>query len=261
MSSSTRVGFLVPGVNDFADEGIYYDNNVTTYEAELPSVISPSLPGSGNYSGQIRTVALASPGSYAPAIPEQTYMWNGTAWLPVGAFGFKNDLNTYSYLSDGSPVAANGTEVFQSVATPGFSAISALPNQVLRFSCNISTRSAMSGTPGSTIFNGKFNIFINPASGVQPNPTTPGAIRLSFPLVNSDDGDAVFSAGTDASTHYHYGELLYLTTVAAQATLGISAYLSATLTDDGAGTHIFGESFTGAGVYSSQIVTDALGQL
>jgi hypothetical protein len=263
MSSTTRVGFVIPGINDFADEGVYYDNNVTTYEAELPSTLSVSLPGTGSYTGQIRTVALASPNSYEPARPYQTYVWNGTAWIPVGAFGFKKDLNAYFDLGDGNPVASSGVETFQSAATPGFSAIQVGPNQTVRFNCNVSTRSAeVSGTGNnSAIFNGKFNIFVNPTSGAQPTPTTPGAIRLSFPLVCSDDNDATQSSLGAQSTHYHYGELLYLPSVAGLTTMGVAAYLSSTLTKDDVGTHIYGEVFTAANVYNSTIVTETLGEM
>lgn len=265
MSSSTRAGFLIPAVTDFADEGLYYNNNITTYEAELPSVLSSSLPGSGNYTGQIRTVNLASPGSFAAANPEQTYAWNGTAWVSMGAFGFKKNLNSNVSLHDGGGVASSGTETFQASAIPGFTSIQVGPNNLLRFSCNIQTRSAEvgGGNQSSNIFNGKFNIFINPASGVQPTPTTPGAIRLSFNIVCRDDWDATtFPTFAGDSVIYHYGELIYLPSVSSQTTMGVSAYLSSTLTgNDGAGTHLYGEQFTAANIYNSSIVVETMGQM
>lgn len=263
MSSSTRVGFLIPASTDFADEGLYYDNNVTTYEAELPSNLSLTLPGSGGYTGQIRTVALASPNSYAPANRFENYVWNGTAWIPMGAFGFKKNLNANASLQPGAYVASSGTETFESTPVPGFSAIQVGPNQAVRFSCNVSTNSAQSGGgtgSNSTIFNGKFNVFINPNSGSQPTPTTSGAIRLSFPLLLSDDTDAAFS-GPPSSLQYNYGELIWLPNVGARTTLGVAAYLSSTLTQDGSGTRVYGGAFTAANISSSSILVETMGEL
>lgn len=259
MSSTTRVGFVIPGVNDFADEGTHYDNNVTTYEAELPSNLSASLPGSGSYTGQIRTVALSAPNFYSAPRPYQTYMWNGSFWQQIGAFGFKDDLNAYDPLQPGDYVASTGTETFQANPIPGFSTIQVGANQAVRFSCNITTNSIQSNS-GSSIFTGKFNIFVNPSSATQPTPTTPGATRLSFNLVHSDDGDSVFMSPAPDSVQYHYGELLWAPNLSSPTTIGVAAYLSATFTDDGIGTREYGGSFTAAGISTSNIMVEVMGE-
>ena len=268
MSSSTRVGFLIPAATDQADEGLYYNNNITTYEAELPSNLSSSLPSSGSYTGQIRTIALASPGSWAPKNRFETYVWNGTAWVNLGAFGFKNDMNTRTPLGDGGYISSSGSEVFQPAPCDDLTAFQVGPNQLVRFSCNVTTDAQMPGAPtfGSNFFVGKFNIFINPNSGTQPNPGTAGAVRLSFPIVCTDDGDTAFGSlpSNDTSQNYHYGELFYLPNVSSVTTMGAAAYLSTTNTGLGSnpnGTRIRGEGKTASIISTTALVIDVLGEM
>ena len=242
MSSTTaRCGFLIPAVGDLADETLYYDNNITILEAELPSLIVGSLPGSGNYNGRVRSLSVAAVGNYAPPFPEQTYCYNAGAWIPVGAFGTKVRLKeAYNPVSNGSSLATvNGPgEVFETNPMTGFSSVSVTPNTVLHFSCQfVMTSNFNNSGSGDQVFTGSFNIFLNPNSGTQPTPTTPGAIRLSFPVVVSSSNGSNGSTFSSSDYNPFYGELLYVPGVSSAANWGASAYLSATYSQNANGNN------------------------
>jgi hypothetical protein len=69
---------------------------------------------------------------------------------------------------------------------PGFSGIQVTAGQVIKFCCNYDVKWYSSTTQTQTIV-GAFNVFINPNSSAQPNPSTPGVVRLSDPIVIGDD--------------------------------------------------------------------------
>lgn len=226
MSSTTRVGFAVPAVGDFADEIAYYDNNITTYETELPSQVVASLPISGNYGGRVRAInnpQVTSPP--APNMPYDEYIYTGSAWIPYSAAGLKKQI-TNNNMSDGSAVTPNGsTEVFGS-AMPNFSQISVVNGQIVKFMCNVTLiDNAPQGNDAGFGFTGKFNIFVNSNSSSQPGPLTPGATRLSFPILESDN--AYSNGKLDGAMDNFTGDLLYPATYT--GTIGVGAYLSATL--------------------------------
>lgn len=224
MSSVTRVGFTIPAITDFADEIIYHDNNITVYENELPSLVQASLPVSGNYAG--RTAVLNNPQTSNPPFPSMPfdeYLYNGSAWIPVSSAGLRRLLTNY-VIGDSSPIASAGPEIWSAVI-PGFSQIDVQAGSIIKFS--VMGHLAFSyngGTGGTPRFNGKFNIFLNPNSSAQPGPLTPGAPRLSFPIVESDD--SYLNSGHANPVDPFYGELLYAASVA--GTIGVGAYLSVT---------------------------------
>lgn len=267
MSSTTRVGFLVPAIGDFADETIYYDNNVTVYETELPSKIVSSLPGSGNYAGRIQTVNSPASG-LNPALPMQNYVYTGSGWANLGAFGFKKRINS----QQGVSVSANqtvpitsGTEVFVSAPMDGINAIQLSPSTAYRFHCQTNDTwfgGFTSGQPGPTMgFTGKMNIFINPNSSSQPTPTTPGVVRLSAPI-NISDKDV---GNWQVTGEGRYCELLYSPNTSVAQTAGLAAYISATKTDPNA-LAIFGNNgsisgYSGFTIYPMNIKIESLGLL
>lgn len=222
MSSTTRVGFNVPAVGDFADEIAYYDNNITTYENELPSIVVASLPTSSNYAGRIRALnnaQVANPPS--PNMPYDEYVYTGSAWIPYSAAGLQKRFSNAN-LSDGSSVTSSGAEVFGSVL-PGFNQIVVQSGSVVKFMCDVTLANDTPAGNGFG-FNGKFNIFINPNSSSQPGPLTSGAVRLSFPIAESDNfyTNSKLDGGLDNFT----GDLLYASTTS--GTIGVGAYLSCT---------------------------------
>lgn len=226
MSSVTRVGFLIPAVNDQADEILYHDSNIPTYEAELPSLVVGSLPVVSNYAGRIR--ALNNPQTTNPPFPSLPYdefVYTGSAWIPYSSAGLKRQLNTATFGNSGS-VNTSGPEVFSSVM-PGFSAMDAQAGSIIKFMVMVH----LAANGNDTTFNGKLNIFVNPTSSGQPGPLTPGAARLSFPMVESSDIYAY--TGTTAPLDAFYGEMLYPSTYT--GTIGVGAYLSATNTYGGSG--------------------------
>lgn len=228
MSSTTRIGFTIPAVTDFADETLYFDNNVTIYENELPSVFTATLPSSGNYAGQIRVQNVAqNTGNPAPQKPYFTRLYNGTAWIPAGSAGVRTINQTYSIPSvTGNYFSASGVEVFDSAPIPYYTALQTYLGGVLKFCCSLHLDLKFSS---DSYINGKFNIFINPASSAQPTPTTPGAVRLSFPLIEGKQGQIAFGDQNGYAMAQYYGEMLYAST--ANTTVGVAAYLSLTNTD------------------------------
>lgn len=224
MSSTSRVGFAIPAVSDQADQILYHDNNVTVYEAELPSAIAPSLPASGNYSGRVRALNNAQTTNPPfPSMPYDEYVYNGSAWIPYSAAGLKRQISG-SILGNSGSVTASGPEVFSSVV-PGFTQITVQAGSIVKFMCMVHlAEGGSAGTGANYTFNGKFNIFVNPSAGTQPGPLTVGAARLSFPMVESSDIYA--NSGTTTPVDPFYGELLYPATFT--GTIGVGAYLSAT---------------------------------
>lgn len=256
--TTTRVGFLIPAVTDNADETLYYANNITILENELPSIIS-TLPGSGSYTGQVKTSSVTTSDTYSMNYPEANNLWNGTAWQRIGAFGFKEDFIGQSNPGSGNRISSSGIEVFDTAPLPGFNTVTLNPNSLTRFSCGVQITTSNSGGGNSGIFTGKFNIFINPGSQVQPTPTTPGAIRLSFPILASDDRLATFVN----YFNYNFGELILprQASVVTPGTIwGASAYLSTTLTNDTNGTRAEGGLVANL-AYLTTIYTERLGQL
>jgi hypothetical protein len=224
MSSLSRAGFLIPASTDFADETLYFDNNITLLEAELPSIISASLPGSGSYVGQVRTIALPDNGPIQPAYPFATYVWSGSAWVYIGSFGNKQSQLQQLGTSGVFPNApqASGTELFSPVAITGTIQVS--PNQIIKFDIESIITSTSNSPGGSGNLTGNINIFIDPNSATPPSTTTPGAVRLKVP-VNLSDSD--FTAQTYTRFVPISGETFYDPNASTSATLGYSIYFSA----------------------------------
>jgi len=267
MSSTTRVGFVIPAVTDFADETIYFDNNVTKYEAELPIVVAGSLPSSGNYTGRIRaldTAAVTSPPQ--PEYPFDGYMHNGTSWIRCGSAGTRRNCTRKVPGNGSSLPSTTSSEVFQPSPMPGFSVVTVNAGQVLKFCCNYNVKWYSTNSQSLSLV-GALNVFINPSSSSQPTPTTPGVVRLSDPIVYSDDYFAGnnFSGTADGYFESFYSEFFYLTT--STGTLGVSAYLSATLDSISSGGDFIGYydpvglGLTGVslGVGASQFSIEACG--
>lgn len=269
MSSTTRVGFLIPVVSDLADEIPYYDNNVTVYEAELPSIINPSLPVSGNYVGRVQTINNPASG-VNPALPQQNYVNTASGWTNFGAFGYKKQVASQPGVSVSSqqtlPIT-NGPEVFAPIPMDGISSVQLTPNTSYRFHCELNQNwggGFSSGQPGPSLgFTGKMNLFINPTNPAQPTPTTPGAVRLSTPIVTSDKNVGNYQVLGDS----HYCELLYSPNVSSAVTAGLAAYISATKTDPNwqptfinAAPYGFVSGYSGSSIYSMNIKIEALGQ-
>lgn len=228
MSSTTRAGFLIPAVSDFADETIYFNDNVTKYEAELPIVMAGSLPSSGNYAGRIRaidTAAVTSPPQ--PEYPFDGYFHNGTSWVRLGSAGTRRNCTRKLPGNGSSLPATTGVEVFQPSPIPAFSVVTVAAGQVLKFCCSYNIK-WYSPSGQSLRLVGALNLFIDPNSSTQPTPITPGAIHLSDPIVYSDDyyaGNNLVGQG-DGRFESFYSEFFYLATTT--RTVGVSAYLSAT---------------------------------
>lgn len=223
MSSTTRVGFVVPAPTDFADEIIYFDNNITLLEAELPSQVVASLPVSGNYTGRVCTIALADSGPDQAAMPFATYVWSGTAWVFIGGFGYKDAFKqSFTSTSVSKVPQTAGPEVFSGSVLLSSNTIQVNPNQILRFTFQ---ETLLTLSEGTGQFIGYANIFINPSSATPPTPTTPGAVRIKIPI-NLEDCDA--NAISHVRQTYVFGEALYDPNVSASATYGISMYFSAT---------------------------------
>jgi len=263
MSSTTRVGFTIPARTDFADETIYFDNNVTIYENELPIPMALTPPVSGNYAGRMRAydvAAVTSPPQ--PEYPFYSMLYNGSGWVPSGSAGARRNC-TRTVPGNGSSLSpTTSSEVFQSNPMPGFSSISVTAGQVLKFCCSYNVK-WFSTTTQSLKLNGAFNIFINPNSSSQPIPTTPGAVRLSDPIVFSDDFFAGNNSGGTANGYFEtfYSEFFYLVT--ATGTIGVSAYLSATFDSMSGGDFIGIYDPAGLGldigIGSNQFVIEACG--
>lgn len=268
MSSTTRVGFLIPAVTDMADETLYYNNNVTVLENELPSQIASSLPVTGNYPGRIQTV-MNNPVGMNPSIRRQNYVYTASGWANFGAFGYKKQVLSQSGVSvstQQNPPTTSSTEVFASVAMDGISAITLQPYTAYRFHCQLNQPwfgGFSSGNPGPSLgFTGKMNIFIDPTSGTQPTPTTPTAVRLSSPIVESDKNVGNYQVTGEG----HYCEFLYAPNVSATVTAGFAAYISATKTDPNWQPIFYNmgplsgvSGYGGQSVYSMNIKVEALG--
>lgn len=239
MSSTTRVGFVVPAVGDFADETIYFDDNITTYENELPVPMAISPPATGNYAGRCRAydvAAVTSPPQ--PEYPFYSMLYNGSSWIPLGSAGTRRNCAKNTAGNGSSLPNTSSSEVFQPSPLPNFSGINVTAGQVIKFCCNYDI--GWYSTTGQTMtITGAFNIFIDPNSATQPTPTTPGVIRLSDVVSFGDD----YYAGNDlsggighGSFEGFYSELFYLATTT--RTIGVAAYLSATNVDASGGGYV-----------------------
>lgn len=234
MSSTTRAGFLIPAFGDKADEILYYDNNITVLEQELPSQVVNALPGSGNYNGRIQTVNNNATAGLNPILPRQNYVYTASGWANLGAFGYKKQLYSQTGVCvttvQNVPITSS-SEVFASAPMDGITSITLNPGMVYRFHCEINQYwggGFTSGQPGPSLgFTGKMNLFIDPTTGVQPNPLTGTAVRLSAPIVTSDKNVGNYQV-TGVT---HYCELFYNPNVANTVTAGLAAYMSATKTD------------------------------
>lgn len=241
MSSTSRVGFAIPAVSDQADQILYHDNNVTVYEAELPSAIAPSLPASGNYSGRVRALNNAQTTNPPfPSMPYDEYVYNGSAWIPYSAAGLKRQI-TKSNPTDSGTVIYSGSEVF-SAAMPGFNQITVQNGSIVKFMCQVHLgNDTRAGSNPGFGFNGKFNIFVNSSTSTQPGPLTVGAARLSFPIAQSDN---IYTNGVeDGGLDYVYGELFYPATFT--GTIGVGSYISTTYTENSSPFYIHDPSIDG----------------
>lgn len=233
MSSTTRVGFVVPDVTDLADQITYYDNNVTVYETELPSQMVTTLPTT-NYNGQVRTQNVAQNTSNpSPQKPYFTRLYNG-GWVNIGGAGTRANSQLDTPNVTNNYVNASGTEVFDPSPLPGFTSVQSYAGGILKFCFTAHLDLHFSG---NAVVNGKLNIFLNPNSSSQPNPSTPGVIRLSSPcILESQNSELVIGDSLNYCTDHFYGEMLYACT--STMVMGAAAYFSATATGNSSGVAI-----------------------
>jgi hypothetical protein len=266
VSSTTRAGFLIPAVTDLTDETLYYDNNVTVLERELPSQRYNALPTTGNYNGRIQTINNSTPVGINPALTRQNYVYTASGWANLGAFAYKKQLYSQPGVSTSTQQAipvTSGAETFAPVPMDGIASVSLVPNMAYRFHCEINQYwggGFSSGQPGPSLgFKGKMNLFIDPTSGTQPTPTTGTAVRLSAPIVTSDKDVGNYQVNGVT----HYCELFYSPNVANPITAGLAAYISATKTDPNwqpTFQSLFNVSgYGGQTVYSMNLKIEALG--
>ena len=266
MSSTTRVGFLIPAVGDMADETLYYDNNITgVYEKELPSQRYNALPTTGNYNGRIQTINNGTPSGLNPGLSRQNFVMTASGWANLGTFAYKKQLYSQTGVSVSSqqsiPVTSS-TEQFASVPMDGIAALSLVPGTAYRFQCEVNQYwggGFSSGQPGPSLgFKGKMNLFIDPNSSTQPTPTTPGVVRLSAPIVTSDKNVGNYQVTGQS----HYCELFYNPDVGSNTTVGFAAYMSATKTDPNWQPTFFSNGNVSSSwevVYSMNLRIEALG--
>lgn len=272
-TTTTRAGFVVATDNtDGTDHNITcYDNNITQFENELGTTTIGALPSSGNYEGRVAAngystlTGFAAPGTLVENFVRATSSPNAQNWISLGtSVQLKTTFGNTWNESGPSTATVNttSTEVFQSVPADGaFSELSNMQVQsCFKFSCQVALDFSQMTAATLGKFVGKFNIFVDPTPRdvsvnppAQPTPTTPGAIRLSFPI--QFGADSVMTHATNGQ-HVVYGELFWTMPVPqpswpAQVGFGVSAYLSATSTNGPVGT-----KYDNVGIGSSSIQTE-----
>lgn len=272
-TTTTRAGFVVATDNtDATDHNIVcYDNNITQLEAEVGTPIQGSLPSSGNFEGRVKAINYTAPANFGPpGTLEDNYVRatvspNAQNWIRIGGssqFRFPNGTTWGLNAANTATVTASGSEVFQSV--PCDASFIQLFNQnfnsqvTFKFVCEVAIDFSQqtAGTLGKII--GAFNIFINPVAQdtsvnapTPPTPTTPGVVRISFPIIFGSDSVMTHNAN---GQHVVNGELFW-TMPAPQPSwpatygFGVSAYLSATQTNGAVGVK-YGATPDSSGIYT-----------